>query len=62
VLEIEFYQDEEGEWRWRAIDTNGKNVGSGGQGFTEEVGSAQRSFLQFAEHIKSGNYTMVVVK
>ena len=33
-MNVEFYQDKRGKWRWRIIGTNGKIVGASSQGFT----------------------------
>lgn len=42
---LEVYIDNAGKWRWRAVSpSNGKTVGSSGQGFASKQ-SAQRNAL-----------------
>lgn len=39
---LEVYQDTSKQWRWRALSSNGKTIGSSGQGFASKQ-SAQRN-------------------
>ena len=41
---LEIYLDTAGKWRWRAVSTNGKIVGSSSQGFASKQ-SAQRNAI-----------------
>jgi len=37
-VKVEYYQDSQGEWRWRATSAaNGQNVGSASEGFSSEA-------------------------
>jgi uncharacterized protein len=39
---LEVYSDTAGKWRWRAVSSNGKTLGSSGQGFASKQ-SAERN-------------------
>ena len=30
---VQYYQDSQGEWRWRAVSTNGRVVADSGEGY-----------------------------
>ena len=54
------YKDKKGEWRWRIIASNGKNIGSSNEGFKKEstawenmklVGNAIQTEIQQHDHI-----------
>lgn len=36
-LKMDFYQDKKGEYRWRALSSNGKIVGSSSEGFSSKA-------------------------
>jgi uncharacterized protein YegP (UPF0339 family) len=41
MREVEFFQDEAGEWRWRAISGNGKIVAIPGEGFSSKAAAVK---------------------
>ena len=60
MIKIEIYPDTATETRWRAIDTNGRNIANGGEGYDDED-NAEAGFENLANHIKDGDYEVVRV-
>lgn len=62
MMKIRVSLDSADEGRWSAVDTNGKVVADGSEGYSGGEQGAINGFEQFAEHIRSGNYEIVVEK
>ena len=35
-MKVELYEDSRGEWRWRMKARNGRNIATGGEGFSSK--------------------------
>ena len=44
-IDLVIYPDKEGKWRWRATSSNGKIVGSSGQGFSSKQYAAKNAAI-----------------
>jgi uncharacterized protein YegP (UPF0339 family) len=50
-MNVEFYKDQAGEYRWRVISSNGKNVAASSEGFASEF-NARRNLEILADFLK----------
>jgi uncharacterized protein len=56
-MKFEVYKDKNGEWRWRLIAANGRNVASPGEGYKNKA-----DCLSAIETIKKNAPTALVVE
>jgi uncharacterized protein YegP (UPF0339 family) len=49
---IVLFQDASGEWRWRAVASNGKTVADSGEGYAEKRDALGMAWALFAETVE----------
>lgn len=51
-MHIQMYTDKQNQWRWRAIDTNGRIIADGAEGYATQ-GNVLRALLNVVNEFKS---------
>ena len=49
---VEFYKDKKGEYRWRLLASNGRQIANGGEGYTSADG-CKKGFESVKSHIQN---------